>query len=133
MPTGGKAGREFKLFFYPMPVTTREKPWIGAPLGEATFEAGGAVTACRRQEGEPRALSSRRWPEAVSGLGVEEFEKRRARLYALTGTVAARYAAKAAPGPEAREYARLFQELSEPDLGPYYKALNADFWAWLVR
>lgn len=133
VPTGGKAGKEFKLFFYPMAAGAREKPWIGAPLGEATLEAGGAVTACRRLEGKPHPISSRRWPEAAEALGVAGFEKKRARLYELSEAVAVQYAAQGGASPEAREYARLFQELAEPDLAPYYKALNPVFWAWLAK
>lgn len=133
VPTGGKAGREFKVFFYPKAPTAIEKFWIGAPLGEATLEVGGAVAACRRLPGKPQAIASRRWPEASAGLGIDAFEAKAARLYALTELVAARYAAKGGASPEAGEYGRLFLELAEPDLLSHYKALNPDFWAWQAQ
>ena len=136
VPTGGKLGREFKVLFYPMALREGGRE-IDAPLGEALLDADAAAGAasCRRLPGEAERLSEQRWPAALSGVGMDEFESRADRLDSWTEDVAALYAAKKPLSVEqaakVKAYGRAFREMAEPALLEYYYRMNPDFWDWL--
>ncbi|MGA3174404.1 MAG: hypothetical protein ABSE25_08290 [Syntrophorhabdales bacterium] len=140
VPTGGKKGAEFKIFFYPIP--GRKVPdaefRIYAPQAEATLDIrDGSVTRHGRYGGPKKEISSKRWPDELSNISMEEFEKLEDRLYKATEEVAVIYAAGRRPTPaEGRRiqtYGKLFLKMCEPALRPYYYALNPDFFDWLGK
>lgn len=137
VPTGNKNGREFEVLFYPM-TSDPDASAIGAPLGEATVDAAdGFVSDCRRFPGSYRELAKERWPEAFGKKSIKEFERREGLLYSASEDIGTLYAAGGAPTPEqsqkARAYGRLFLEMAEPALAPYYYQMNPAFWQWLEK
>ncbi|HBL18170.1 MAG: hypothetical protein A2X36_08265 [Elusimicrobia bacterium GWA2_69_24] len=134
VPAADGSGRRFKIFFYPLLGT---QPKVHAPLGEAEVGTDdGKVLGCRKLQAPLQELPGARWPDALRGLTVSEFDRRADRLFAATEAVGALYAAKAGLTPEqtraAGAYGRLFLEMAEPSLLPHYRRLNPDFWRWLA-
>ena len=137
VPTGKGGGREFKVFFYPLG-GPRNEIKVSAPLGEAVFDAdSGKPSQCRRLPGALTVLSQTRWGAKVEAMSMKELEARSTDLYAASEEMGKLYAAKAALSAAQRKkaeaYGRLFQDLVEPALRPYYQALNPDFWKWLAE
>ena len=137
VPTGKGGGREFKVFFYPIGGGRGEFK-LSAPLGEAVFDAdSGKPSQCRRLPGALTVLSQERWGAKAEAMSMKEFEARSVDLYAASEEMGKLYGAKAplsaAQREKAEAYGRLFQDLVEPALRPYYQALNPDFWKWLAE
>jgi hypothetical protein len=135
VPTGAGAGREFKVFFYPLG-RPGAPDFVLAPRGESVFNSEtGHVSSCRRLEGQPQGLSDKRWPAGIGKLTIDEFILKQDRLYAASQEVAGLYAAKGVTTNETRAilrtYGGQFLEMAEPALRSYYYRLNPDFWQWL--
>ncbi|MBI4678322.1 MAG: hypothetical protein HY748_12145 [Elusimicrobia bacterium] len=138
VPTGGKDGREYRVFFYPLFRGPGGQPEVFAPLGEAVFDGeSGAVSSCRRRPDPPAFVAARRWPEGTDGLTIEEFDLLAARLFAATEDAGRQFYAQRIPSQDElrrlKEYGRLFQQLAEPAFARHYRELNLDFWYWLER
>ena len=140
IPTGNKRGTEFKVFFYPIP--GRKVPAaefrIYTPQAEATLDiTDGSVTHRAKYGGPKKEISSKRWPDELSGISIDEFEKLQTRLYEATEEVALIYAAKGEPTEAERQkmraYGELFSKMAEPALRPYYYEMSRDFWDWLKK
>ncbi|MFA6319132.1 MAG: hypothetical protein WC943_17100 [Elusimicrobiota bacterium] len=136
VPTGGKDGREFRVFFYPLFRGPGGQPEVFAPLGSAVFNGeSGAVEACGRGRDAPTFVAARRWPESTDSLTLEEFELLAAKLLVSTEDVSRLFANQRTPSAdEARrikEYWALFNKLAEPSLRSYYEELNPFFFHWI--
>lgn len=135
VPTGGMQGYEFKVFFYPG--SGREAdPRIYAPQAEVTLNTNtGTAIGGRWSQDSQKAVSSKRWPDEISEISMDEFLQLREQLYRATEEVALIYARLSEITPDERvkvqEYGKLFSKMVEPALRPYYYKLNPDFWAWL--
>ena len=135
VPTGGKQGHEFKVLFYPLSGRQADHR-IYAPQAEVTLDTITGLAKGGRWSQEPKkVISSKRWPDEISGLSMDEFVQLRDQLYGATEEVALIYANKRKITPADRvklqEYGKLFAKIAEPALRPYYYELNPDFWVWL--
>lgn len=131
VPTGQP--QEFKIFFIPW-LGSPDKFELKSPLGEAVLSKG-AVSSCALLPGTPKVLGNRRWPEGLAQLGSDAFAAKARRFYAATEEVGALYSAKQPlSSPQAqtvKAYGRAFLEMAEPDLLPFYRALDPQFWQWV--
>ena len=136
VPLEAAGQRRFKLFYYPLAGAPPNEPRVFTPAAEAVLdlETGGPVE-CVSLPAEPVELKGPRWPAALKGLGMSEFDERSDALYDRTEAVADLFssgrALSAAESAHAREYLRHFESMAEPALLPYYYRLNPGFWEWL--
>jgi hypothetical protein len=79
----------------------------------------------------PVRLSRRRWPDGLKDITYDEFDRRKSLLLQRTEQVGGLYQAGRADPAAIRDYAESFRSLAEPDLIPYYRALDPAFWTWL--
>ncbi len=138
VPTGGKGGAEFKVFFFEIPPTQETHFWMSGPRAIAVFDSPDAAAAnCRAVNDSAKQRFQRRFGAPAERLDMDTFLRRSDELYAATETIALRYAAKAQPAPKdaevAERYLKVFELLAEPDFLPHYYRLNPDFWEWLRR
>lgn len=73
-----------------------------------------------------------------SGMTVDEFIEKRSTLYETYDVLLPAFARGVTPGDPklkraAQDYTTLFELLSEPPLLPYYRAVGAEFFAWVAR
>ncbi|MDD5628621.1 MAG: hypothetical protein PHU21_06125, partial [Elusimicrobia bacterium] len=135
IPTGAKAGREFKLLFYPKSGRQGDR-WLGAPLAEAVFEAGApGASSCRRLAGAVKKIAEQIWSPEVAALKMDAFEAESQKLYASLSETAPLYAAKKPLSQDQSQRvqacASLLTRMVQPGLAAYYYRMNPDFWEWL--
>lgn len=135
VPTGAKAGQEFKVLFFPKGGRQVDR-WIGAPLGEALFDSGApGASSCRRLPGEVQNLGSQIFSEEVAQLGMDAFEQRSDELYAALSVASPLYAAKkplsSVEAERVKACGSLLTQMVQPLLVKYYYEANPDFWEWL--
>lgn len=133
IPAAEGTGR-YKIFFYPVTGNPESGPKVHTPTGEALLDtAGGKPVSCAALTEEPRELPGPRWPRALNGADMKEFERLSAGLYGRTEAIAAIYFAKSADKALAEGYVSVFESMAEPSLLAHYYKLNPDFWEWLRR
>lgn len=138
IPAKDKGNTVFKTFFYPLAQSPIEDFWIGSPEAQADIDLNNEkALSCTLISGGGKKISRERWPKAVKGLSVEEFEAQ-GRLLDSSLEEMARLYAKGAPLTDAnldkaKAFVALFSQMAEPALLPYYYHLNPDFWKWLTH
>jgi hypothetical protein len=132
LPVRASTGRRFKVFFYPLTVESSEGPTVWSPGAEASFDLDKpASLQCRVLPSNPVRLSRRRWPDGLKDISLDEFDRRKALLMQRTEEAAVLFQAGKSDPAAVRGYAETFRSLAEPDLLPYYRSLEPEFWAWV--
>lgn len=137
VPSPTPGGGRFNLFFYPLGGTPDGGPRMSPPAAEAVLTLADRTDAvCRKLNGSRKELKGPRWTDATERLDSDSFDAQAERLYALTETVGAAFAADRRPpstadAAAAREYLALFETLAEPPFLAEYYRLNPRFWEWI--
>jgi len=138
-PIPGRSARGPTVMFMYGPQAARE--------GSATYWATEHVVEFDAQTGA--LLSTREYHGAIPpgftggdfslppGMSLDEFEGKRTEYYAALERVRWPYAEQSAPTPELIAAARAVRDLEpavlETPLIPFYRAVGADFFAWIDR